>query len=172
MQVLRFAASWSSLTMLITVLVILLAVVVAGISIKAADTPDQDTATRTILFAVAMGVPVILLTCVVFAPLGYVVDETGVVVNRIGPKVLILRSEIAEIRWLTKSDVGFSLRFWGSGGFFGFYGWFWSTRLGRHRAYITNAKELVLIQCHDGRKFLLSPSPADVFVATLQQACV
>ena len=113
----------------------------------------------------------ILIVAVVFAPLEYAVDDVGVLVKRIGPRIRILHHEIAAIRALSRREMGFSLRLCGSGGFFGFFGRFWSARLGKHRAYCTNMRDLVLIECRDGRKFVLSPHPAGAFVEAVTNAC-
>ena len=54
--------------------------------------------------------------------------------------------------------------------FFGFFGRFWSRRLGHHRMYATNMRDLVFVERVDGTKFILSPYPADVFVAAVEEA--
>ena len=167
----RFAASWSLTTWLITLLVVLVVVAVSGTAlIQAEKLPSEDTAERTLLVALALIIPSILMASVLFAPLGFTVDQAGIVVNRMGPRICICYGEIVEIRRLTRTDIGFSVRVAGSGGFLGFFGRFWSTRLGSHRAYITNGKDLVLICRHDGVKFVLSPHPASVFIEALEQA--
>ena len=167
----RFSAPWSAPTWFTTLLVILVAVIAAGAVLAKVETITSDNpAARERLTATALVVPLILMVAIAFAPLGYTVDEVGIVVNRMGPNIYILHSRIVEIRRLSRRDVGFSIRLGGSGGFFGFFGRFWSTRLGRHRAYVTNTKDLVLIRCDNGVKFLLSPYPADAFVEALAQA--
>lgn len=167
----RFAASWSVVTWLVTLLVILVVVIVSGVLLMQAEKlSSQDAAERAFLVAAALVVPLILMASVLFAPLGYSVDPAGIVVNRMGPRICIPHSEITEIRRLARRDVGFSVRLAGSGGFLGSYGRFWSTRLGKHRACITNGKDLVLICCRDGVQFLLSPYPAEVFIEAVEQA--
>ncbi len=167
----RFAASWSLTTWLMTSLCIALVVVVTGVALSQVEkiVPDDDVM-RQRLSAVVMVVPFVLMVAVVFAPLGYTVDEIGIVVNRLGPRVCILHSDIAEIRRIGRREIGFTVRILGSGGFLGSYGRFWSSRLGKHRAYVTNAKDRVLITQHDGERFLLSPFPADGFIAAVESA--
>ena len=65
---------------------------------------------------------------------------------------------------------GTRLRLGGSGGFFGWFGRFWSRRLGHHRMYATNGRDLVYIERVDGTKVVLSPFPADAFVAAVEEA--
>jgi hypothetical protein len=167
----RFAARWSAWTWIVTLVVIGLAVVVVGVVLSEAEKVEPENGlNRVSLIGAAMIVPMALLVCVVFAPLGYTVDAVGIVVNRIGPSVCIRHDEIAEIRRVATRDVGFSVRVFGSGGFFGYYGRFWSQRLGPHRMYATNGRDLVCIERVDGGKVVLSPYPADVFVAAVQEA--
>jgi hypothetical protein len=171
MPVQRFAARWSALTWIVTLLVIGVAIVaVGGVLSQAEKVSPDERASRAVLIAAAMVVPAALLISVVFAPLGYTVDDVGIVVNRIGPKVCVLHSEIREIRRMAPGDLGFSLRVGGSGGFFGFFGRFWSRRVGHHRMYGTNGRDLVYIERVDGVKIILSPYPAGAFVATVEAA--
>ena len=167
----RFASPWSAVTWLMTLLVIGVAIIaVGGVLSKAENVSSDDEASRAALIAAAMIVPVALLVAVVFAPLGYTVDDVGIVVNRMGPKVCILHGEIAVIGRIRRRDVGFCLRLGGSGGFFGSFGRFWSRRLGHHRMYATNSRDLVYIERVDGTKVILSPFPADVFIAAVEEA--
>ncbi len=159
----RFGARWSLLTWTVTLLVIAVVIVVMGVVMKRVEqTP--------LLMMVAMIVPLALAATALYAPLGYTIDHVGIMVNRIGPKVCILYDEIAAIRQVTWSDVGLSIRLFGSGGFLGFYGRFWSRRLGRHRAYVTSGKNLVLIERADGEKVLISPYPPELFMELVEKA--
>jgi len=108
------------------------------------------------------------MVTVLFAPLGYTVERAGIVINRMGRNVYVLYDDILEVQRLGRGDVGFGIRLWASGGFFGFYGSFWSRRLGRVQAYVTDTRHLVLITRVDGRKLLVSPCPADVFMELVQ----
>ena len=85
-----------------------------------------------------------------------------------GPNVFIDRRQIAEVRRIRRRDVGLVLRTFGSGGFFGFFGRFYSRPPGRFKIYATNGKDLVLVELADGAKFLLSPHSAEAFVEILR----
>jgi len=165
----RFAASWSLTTWLTTILCIGVVVVVTGTALSQIDRVSPDDAVmRQRLSVAVMVVPFALMIEVLFAPLGYTADGMGIVVNSLGPRVCILHSEIAEIRRITRREVGFTVRVLGSGGFLGSYGRFWSARLGKHRAFVTNRKDMVLITQKDGSRFLLSPFPVDAFIAAVE----
>jgi hypothetical protein len=160
----RFAASWSAATWLITLLVIVVAIVAMGAVLKQVEHISPGGGwERALLTLAALLLPVILMVTVIFAPLGYTVDNAGIMVNRMGRNICVPYAEIADIRLVDRRDVSFAIRVCGCGGFFGFYGRFWSKRLGKFHAYVTDTRQLVLITCTDGRKILLSPFPADVF---------
>lgn len=161
----RFSASWSAATWFVTLLVVVVAIVAMGVVLQQADrVASENGSKRALLTLAALIVPVILMVTVVFAPLGYTVSEMGIMVNRMGRNICIARSEIAQIELIKRRDVGFAMRICACGGFFGFYGLFWSKRLGRFRAYVTDTRHLVLVTRTDETKVLLSPFPAEVFV--------
>ena len=167
----RFGARWSMLVRLVTLLVIVLVVVAVAVLLRAAGQPTvKDTATARWLVPVAFLPAVMMAITVLFAPLGFTVDTVGIIVNRMGPNVYIRHEEIAAIERLEPCRIGFGIRILGSGGFFGHFGWFYSHPLGWFRCYVTNRRDLILVRLHDGRKLLLSPHPADVFVECAERA--
>ncbi len=161
----RFGARWSVLVRIVTAFVIVMTVVAVGVLLHEAGASGRDW-----LVPVAFVPAAILCVAVVYAPLGYAVDSMGIIVHRMGPNVYILHEQIAEMREINAREVGFEIRIFGSGGFFGFFGWFYSGRLGWFRAYATNRKDLVLLSLHDGGKVVLSPYPSNVFIECAQKA--
>ena len=167
----QFAARWSPTTWLVTLLVI---AIVIGVSCTFLCRSPEVTSTGSVercrLTLPVLVLPGIFAVASLFAPVGYALTASAIVIRRLGPNIRIPYESIAEVRRLQKRQVGFGIRLGGSGGFFGFYGRFWSTRLGRHRMYATNAGDLVLVRLTDGRKIVVSPHPADAFVQDLSAA--
>jgi hypothetical protein len=60
-----------------------------------------------------------------------------------------------------------SLRIAGNGGLFSFTGWFWSRRLGRYRAFVTDPARSVVLKFSD-RTVVVSPDAPEEFVAALR----
>jgi hypothetical protein len=81
-----------------------------------------------------------------------------------GPNVYILREEITQIERIERGQLGLGICLFGSGGFFGYFGWFYGRHIGRFRAFATNGTDLVLITLRDGQKLAMSPYPPDAFV--------
>lgn len=115
-------------------------------------------------------VPCVFVLALFFAPMRYSITTAEVIVERLGPNVVILIQSIDEIRRIQKKELGFTLRLFGVGGFCGAYGTFWNRRLGAFQAYITNTKTLILIKHQGGRKILLSPEKPEEFVDAVARA--
>ena len=104
-----------------------------------------------------------------FAPRSYMVRADGIVPNRLGPSLVIAYKHIRELRRIDAHEIGFAYRICGSGGFLGWFGWFYSRSLGRFRAYATNHRDLVLIIMTDGMKMVISPDPPNRFLEVVQK---
>jgi hypothetical protein len=60
-----------------------------------------------------------------------------------------------------------AIRICGNGGLYSFSGWYWSKRLGRFRAYVTDLRRTVVLTFPRG-KIVLSPDRPEFFVETLR----
>jgi hypothetical protein len=76
---------------------------------------------------------------------------------------------IREVRRIDSRKMGFAWRIFASGGLLGWFGWFYSRRLGRFRAYATNQRDLVLITETDGTKIVISPHSEDEFLEAVRR---
>ncbi len=111
-----------------------------------------------------LAVPMLMLVCLFFAPFDYAIAKGYVTVNRIGKNIRIPIKTITSTRYIRRCDLGCMIRTFGVGGFFGSYGKFRSSKLGPMDAYITNSKNLVLIEYSDNKKILLSPDKPQEFI--------
>ncbi len=137
----RLAARWSLSLWSVACAVTLLVVIVVGgiIRMTMNAVPDASNDIRAFLLFAAFVPAVVLWVTIFFAPLGYnTVRSQIIVVNRMGPNVMIPCREIANVRRLHQGELGFAVRTFGSGGFFGAFGRFYSYRLRCFRVYITN----------------------------------
>ena len=109
----------------------------------------------------------ILIAAWMYRPVKYVVDEGNLVIERpVRSKIISLRS-IVSIRRVKNAELGTLIRMWGSGGLFGYYGKFRSTRMGRMTLYATNRANRVLIETDDGDLILISPEHPERFINDL-----
>ena len=169
MEYTEFAASWSRAvwTTSVTALSILLAsitfCVVLGVCARGRD---------KIAAAIALGLSGLLALCigglVVTAPIRYAVNDTNVVVRRIGPDMIIRRVDIVDAQTPTAQDVfRGSLRIWASDGVLGVFGIMRSPVLGYFDVYATRTDTLVLIRRRGRRPVVLSPDANKQFLRAI-----
>jgi hypothetical protein len=85
-------------------------------------------------------------------PTSYEITNENLVIHR---PVRGIKISLASIKNIERTEPGYSMRLFGSGGLFGYYGLFSSNKLGRHHRYTGNNKNLVLIST-EKKKYLLS----------------
>ena len=75
-----------------------------------------------------------------------IVDSKSIIIIHPIGQTTIRKADITEITPLAPQDIKGSLRIFGSGGFFGWYGIFSNTKIGRYRLYSGDCKNLYLIR--------------------------
>lgn len=93
--------------------------------------------TYTILLAIW-----VLLTM----PRHLIIDDKSIVITHPIGQTVILKSEITEIRAIERSEIRGSLRLFGSGGFFGWFGVFRNSKFGTYRLYCGQLENLYHIK--------------------------
>jgi hypothetical protein len=102
----------------------------------------------------------ILGSLYLWAPRAYTVTDNKIIVKRlIGDFQITVAQKPERWRW-----TWWGIRLFGSGGLYGYYGYFSFTGLGRVCMHATNRNSLVLVKDEKGRRFLLSPSEPDKFI--------
>jgi hypothetical protein len=85
-------------------------------------------------------------------PTSYEITNENLVIHR---PIRAIKISLASIKNIERTEPGYSMRLFGSGGLFGYYGLFSSNKLGRHHRYTGDNKNLVLIST-EKKKYLLS----------------
>jgi hypothetical protein len=114
-------------------------------------------AISVVLFVVAYG----------YSPRGYSVADRSIYIKRLLTTAQVPLNSIRAARAATADDLRGCFRLWGSGGFFGYYGLFWTTQLGKCTWYATARKRLVVIVT-ESRTVLCSPDDVDGFLAAIR----
>jgi Bacterial PH domain len=108
----------------------------------------------------------LFLAAYAWSPTGYSVTDGDVVIRRLIGNVHLPIAGIREVRIATRDDLRGSMRIFGSGGLFGYYGLFRNSKLGTSRWYVTDrSHSLVLIG--DSETAIVSPDDAAGFIASL-----
>jgi hypothetical protein len=120
------------------------------------------------LFAAGLAVLILVLAWV-YTPREYRLDDRFLTIGRPAGDVQIKREDIREVHVATSGDLSGSIRLWGSGGLFGYYGLFRTARLGNCRWYVTDRRKCVVL-ITPAKTLVLSPVDPAGFVAELQPA--
>lgn len=120
--------------------------------------------TQPLLIAIIGGVT--LAIAFGYSTLGYEISESNVVVHRLFGNVSIPVPEITIARAATAEDLRGTMRIWGSGGVFGYYGLFRTSKLGNCTWYVTDRGKCVILRTQL-KTFVISPDEVEGFLSAL-----
>ena len=112
---------------------------------------------------------VILVLSYGFSPRQYAIDDKNLYIKRHFRTKVIPLKKIYEVEPVTGKQLGWTLRTFGNGGLFGYYGEFWSSRIGHFSMYTTRRKQGLLVRTIGGRKIIITPDDPE-FIHALQSA--
>lgn len=108
----------------------------------------------------------VVLVTYAYSPRGYAIAEGAIVVKRLIGDARFPLEGVREARRTTADDLRWCIRLWGSGGLFGYYGLFRTSRLGKCWWYVTNRRNSVVVIA-GGRTALFSPDDVNGFLAAI-----
>ncbi|MBS1616665.1 MAG: PH domain-containing protein [Bacteroidetes bacterium] len=100
---------------------------------------------------------------------GYELDTESLNILRAASVVKYPLHRIRAIRTVTTKELGFGIRTFGSGGFFGYLGKFYYRNIGHVTLYVTDRSKMLLITLDNDKKFLISPDDTAAFMAAFQE---
>jgi hypothetical protein len=107
-----------------------------------------------------------VLACYAWAPKSYSVSSGELRIFRsAGDKVFPL-DRLTEVRRVEPREMKGTIRLWGNGGLFGYYGKMKNDALGTHALYATRRGNYVLLTI-GGKRIVLTPDEPDAMVLTL-----
>jgi hypothetical protein len=159
----RFSAPWSSTVRIVTLIVVTLLLALAAISCFVQ--PEKiPMAARLAAFVLPL---LVLFGTLLFVVQGYVVTDSELFIERFGWRNRIPLRDVVSVTIDPEAMRG-SLRLCGSGGLFGFFGWFRNSKLGVYRAYCTDTKRCVILKLVN-RTIVVSPDDPGRFVAEIRR---
>ena len=99
----------------------------------------------------------ILLFSYLYAPQSYTLTDKELSINRPAKNKSIPIEEITEVRLPISSDFLGTIRTFGVGGLFGYYGKYYNSRIGSMTWYVTQRKNRILIRTKKEEKIIISP---------------
>jgi hypothetical protein len=118
--------------------------------------------------AIAAGIEAVLLFLSYgYSPRGYTILDGALIVKRLIGDVRIPLSEIREARPAAMNDLSGCIRLFGSGGLFGWYGLFRTSKLGKCTWYVTNRNNAVVLITR-AKTAVISPDDVDDFIGVIR----
>ena len=102
-----------------------------------------------------------------FRPINYVVTKEEIVVRRPILNVHIKRADVKSAELIERNKITGSIRTFGVGGLFGYYGNFANFSLGRMTWYATRKDKPVLVKTINDKKIIFTPNDPDKFVSEI-----
>jgi hypothetical protein len=120
------------------------------------------------ILSLVVGIVLILVFILAYAycPQSYTIEKNQLIIKRIAGDVVIPKSAVKSVNIIHREIVRDSIRTFGVGGLFGYYGKFTNSKFGVMKWYIRRMDQLVMLTTSTG-EFLLSPDDFDGFVSAL-----
>jgi hypothetical protein len=106
---------------------------------------------------------IVYLICWHLKPLNYEIKAEEIIIRRLIKSVHINRTDIENLTLIDKYKLSGTIRTFGVGGLFGWYGKFSNNELGDMSWYLTRRDKPILIISKTGKKILISPDDAEAF---------
>lgn len=104
----------------------------------------------------------------IYRPIQYALTDRDLIIDRPVGDVTYARETIKSVEQISKENLKFTIRTFGVGGLWGYYGQFYNSVYGKMTWYLTRRDQLVLIKTTNKKTILLSPDDIDSFLKALQ----
>jgi hypothetical protein len=153
----EYKASFDTLTKVLTLGVIILFAYIGLKSVKALLVAEGDTTTILIHSVVIFVLLATLVVSYLFSTQNYLIDNNELVIKRPISERRISIADIEEIRLVGEADMTGTIRTFGNGGLFGYYGKYYNKTFGSMTLYTTQRANRVFIRTNSGSKIIISP---------------
>lgn len=158
----RFTASLDKLARVVTVGFFAFVIVIGSIVFTV--TTDDNRIGKFLTITILL---LVLFISYLWRPLGYAIDSNYIIVRRPARDVKICRRSVVKTELVEKGRLLASIRTFGVGGLFGYYGYFANKTYGHMIWHATRRDPAVLIITDNGRKIILTPDDPDGFLEAL-----
>lgn len=110
------------------------------------------------------------LIAFIFRPISYIILDKLLVIHRPLLDLKIALNEIENIVVLDSQELKRTIRTFGVGGLWGYWGSFANSRIGAMKWYATRMSNAVLITTGNNKKIVLTPDDPELFVEKLKLA--
>jgi hypothetical protein len=158
----EYKASLDTLAKGITIGIFILLIAIGQKSVRALLVAQGDTTTILIHTGTLLLFVAILLGSWLYAPQSYAVDSNELTINRPIGKVSIKLADITQVRSLADNEMKGTIRTFGVGGLFGYFGKFHTPNIGHTTFYATQRQNRILITTKQDKKIVLTPDDISI----------
>lgn len=123
---------------------------------------DQE---RLVPILIIIGLLLIYFGAFVFRPVNYQLTDGQLIIHRMSGDVKIERSQIKSLQLLDKEKLKGTIRTFGVGGLFGYYGKFVNSTLGSMTWFATRMDKTILIVTNTNKKIIITPDEREKLIA-------
>ena len=152
---------WDKTLWVMTFAVFVLWIGLSGWFLYQIFTADNDLVPLVSLIVLNVVFLPMIIACEGLAPQRLEISADGIVVLRRYKSVVIYRDEIKSVEPLSKKDFSGVIRTCGVGGLFGYFGYYYSRKLGSFMLYATSFQNLYLIKKWNGKSIVVSCAEPD-----------
>lgn len=103
------------------------------------------------------------VVCYLLHPTSYELNKDELIIKRPIKPVVIKRTDIEDIVFLTDEQLKWTIRSFGVGGLFGYFGYFYNRQLGSMLWYTSQRTNRILIRLKNEEKIVISPDNEQLY---------
>ena len=115
------------------------------------------------LFFISPILIIVSIICFILKPSHYILEEDAIIIHRMFNDIKILHSDIIKVELVPAEKLKWSIRTFGVGGLFGYFGKFYNRNIGSMTWYATQRENFVLIKTSKNN-IIITPDDAENFV--------
>ena len=148
-----YSVSMDKLARIITGSLFVIMIILAALMLL----PIEKTASRAVLTPLILMLAFIILGCFLFHPMRYELTGNALLVVRYIKPLSISYDEVEQIGQPSAKDMKRTIRTFGNGGLFGYFGKFYNSKFGGMTWYATRRGNYVMLVMKNGKKVVLTP---------------
>ena len=153
-----YRASLDTIGKIITAGVLIIFIAIGQKNVSAIISSNGDIKTTLIHGGILLLFVLTVVVSYLYSTNRYSVTGDTLVIHRpIGNRVIKL-ADIREIRFIDPAEFSGTIRTFGNGGLFGYYGKFYNAKIGSMTWYVTQKKNRILLRTQQGDKIVISPN--------------
>ena len=123
----------------------------------------------SLVYVMPFSLIIILILTYGFSPKGYAIEDRQLVIYRPFQNKYYSTENILKVSMIDRKELKNSLRIFGVGGLFGYFGLFRNSRYGTMIWYATRRDQFVVIERSNGKVIVLTPDDPNSFVSEYEQ---